>query len=72
MTTVEKGIVSMLCVAHWRVMHERDCVLMAFRVRKRACGQWLRTPEDSMVIGRLMERSADGNQVKKINGFLIS
>lgn len=39
MTTVEKGIVSMLGVAHGRVMHERDCVLMAFRVRERACGQ---------------------------------
>lgn len=39
MTTVEKGIVSMLRVAHGRVMRERDRVLMAFRVRKRARGQ---------------------------------
>lgn len=30
MTTVEKGIVSMLCVAHGRVTRERDRVLMAF------------------------------------------
>lgn len=37
--TVEKGIVSMLCVARGRVMRERDCVLMAFRVCKPACGQ---------------------------------
>lgn len=57
MTTVEKGIVSMLCVARRRVMRERDRVLMALRVRERASGQWLRMPGDSDGNCGLMERS---------------
>lgn len=68
MATVEKGIVSMLCVARRRVMRERDCVLMASRVRERAPRQRLRMPGDSNGNCVLMERFADGRQApKKIN-----